>query len=285
MTVMGTQAAHSLASLLQLQDRVAVVTGGGAGIGRAICRRLAEAGAHVVVADFDPGRAEAAADEVTEAGGLATWRQIDVRQVGSLAALAAAVFAAQGRLDCWINNAGIYPPAPVFTASEEDFDRMMEINLRSVYFATREAARWMIEAGRGGVVVNIASIAAYRAGPPNLAHYAASKAGVVSLTKNLAWAFGGSGIRVVGIAPGVIATEGLEANQSNLRAIGANVWNRDERIGLKRLGTPDDIARVAVFLSSDLAEFVTGVTIPVDGGDVTLGPSDRPQLADLGYSE
>lgn len=271
-------------SLLDLGGKVAVVTGSGAGMGKSIAARLAEAGARVVVADIDAARAAATAIEIGSHGGSATSCEIDVRQVSSLGELAAKTVHDRGQLDVWVNNAGIYPPIPVFKATEEDWDRLIDINLRAVYFGTREAARWMIKAGKGGVIVNIASIAAYRAGPPSLAHYAASKAGVIATTMNLAGAFGPYGIRVVGVAPGVIDTDGMRAGGAELDRLGANVGNRADRIPLRRIGSGDDIARVVLFLASHLADFVTGVTIAVDGGDVISGPSDTPPLTALGLS-
>jgi NAD(P)-dependent dehydrogenase (short-subunit alcohol dehydrogenase family) len=268
----------AIAELVRLDGRVAVVTGAGAGIGRATARRLAEAGATVVASDLDAGRLEGVAADIAADGGTADRLALDVRDTAAIERAAAEVAARHGRLDAWVNNAGIYPPVPITELDEAGWDAMLEINLRSVFFASRAAARHMAEAGHGGVVLNIASIAAYRAGPPDLAHYAASKAGVVSLTKNLAWAFGAAGVRVVGIAPGVIETDGLKVTVGKLAEIGANVGNRGNRIAVGRLGTPDDIARVALFLVSDLAAFVTGVTIAVDGGDVVIGPSERPSI-------
>lgn len=265
------------ATLVDLTGKVAVVTGAGLGMGRATARRLADAGATVVAADLDIARAKAVADEI---GGHAY--EIDVSDTAAVTALTTHVVREHGGLDIWVNNAGIYPLRPLFEVEDADFQRMMDVNLKAVYFATREAARQMIGTGRGGVVVNVSSIAAYRAGSPGLAHYAASKAGVVTLTKTLASALGPHGVRVVGIAPGVVDTDGMKAVEDQFEASGVNAADRGSEIPLGRNGEPDDIARVALFLSSPLARFVTGVTIPVDGGDLTSGKATVSSAGALG---
>jgi NAD(P)-dependent dehydrogenase (short-subunit alcohol dehydrogenase family) len=272
-----------LTSLLALTDRVAVVTGGAAGMGRATATRLAEAGAAVVIADLDGDRAAAAAAEISAAGGSASAQQLDVSDADAVGALAERTFREAGRLDVWVNNAGIFPPTPLFRLTPADWDRMLDVNTRSVFFGTREAARWMIAGGRGGVVVNIASIAAYRAGSPNQSHYAASKAAVVTLTKTLSSALGRHGVRVVGVAPGVIATDGVLGNLGTMDAQGLNLADRGATVPLQRTGDPDDIARMVVVLASDLAAYVTGVTVPVDGGDLVTGKADTLDLDALGY--
>lgn len=263
--------------LLSLAGRLAVVTGGGLGLGRAICRRLADAGATVIVADLDGDRADAVAHEIRAEGGSADSHPLDVSDVAAVTALTTQVVAAYGKLDIWVNNAGIYPLTPLFAVTEADWSRMLDVNLKAVYFATREAARQMIATGTGGVVINISSIAAYQAGRPGLAHYAASKAGVVTLTKTLASALGPHGVRVVGVAPGVVDTEGLASLRNRLESSG-----RAPDTPLSRSGEPDDIGRVVLFLASDLARFVAGVTIPVDGGALTGGNVEPEPATALG---
>jgi NAD(P)-dependent dehydrogenase (short-subunit alcohol dehydrogenase family) len=274
----------TLGGLLDLTSKVAVITGSGAGMGRATAELLAAAGAHVVVADVDSGRIDATVAAIGAAGGTATGITLDVSDVDALTATARAVAADHGRLDIWVNNAGIYPPAPLFASTVKDWDRMQDINSRAVYFGTREAARWMIRGG-GGVVVNIASIAAYRAGSPNLAHYAASKAAVVVLTKTMANALGRHGIRVVGVSPGVIVTDGLKAGMATMDSVGVNLGNRGDTIPIGRAGVPEDIANAVLFLVSDMASFITGTTLDVDGGDLIKGAADVPDLASMGYDE
>jgi NAD(P)-dependent dehydrogenase (short-subunit alcohol dehydrogenase family) len=273
----------SISSLIDLTGRVAVVTGAGAGMGAVIAQRLAEVGAHVVVADIDGARAESVAAAITGAGGSGEALLLDVRDVDALAPAIEQVATDRGRLDIWVNNAGIYPPRPMFSLSAEDWDTVQDINTRAVFFASREAARQMIRAGNGGVLVNIASIAAFRAGSPSLVPYSTSKAGVVVLTKTMAASLGPHGIRVVGVAPGVIDTDGIRAGAADMAAAGANTANRGEVIPLRRLGTGDDVARTVLFAASDLAAYITGEVITVDGGDMIRGGADVPDLAGMGY--
>ena len=275
---------NTVAQLLDLTDRVAVVTGSGAGMGAATVKLLAAAGARVVVVDVDPVRATTVTDAITADGGHAESAVVDVRDVEAITTLVNDVADRHGRLDIWVNNAGIYPASPLFTATVQDWDRMLDINSRSVFFATREAARRMIDFGKGGVIVNISSIAAYRAGSPSLAHYAASKGAVVALTKTLAGSLGPHGVRVVGVAPGVIETEGLQVGKQEMDSSGANLSNRGAMVPLRRVGQGEDIARAVLFAVSDMAGFVTGDTLSVDGGDLIRATADVPDLAAMGYT-
>ena len=269
-----------LTQLLDLSGRVAVVTGAGRGIGAAISRRLAEAGATVHVADLDEESAVAVAGEL---GGKATAHRLDVRDVDGIAQLARTVVAQSGTLDIWVNNAGIFPGVPLFGDFQPTWDLVMEINLRGTFAGIREAARQMIKAGTGGVIVNLVSIAADRAGHPSMTPYGASKAGVVQLTKYTAAALGPWGIRVVGVSPGVVMTPGLRQQVADLEASGLTYSERGKSIPLRRLAEPDDIARTVVYLASDLASYITGHVVPVDGGDVIAGLSGGGQtLALLG---
>ena len=189
-----------LAELASLAGRTAVVTGGARGIGRACGARLAEAGAAVLLADVDvDGAAEAAA--TIGRGSFAT--RVDVRDAASVRALADQALADRGRLDIWVNSAGIYPGRPLLDLSEDDWDAVVDVNLRGTFVGAREAARAMIAAGNGGVIVNVSSTAAYRAAGVGVAHYVASKFGVRGLTQSLAVELGPHGIRVLAIAPTV----------------------------------------------------------------------------------
>ena len=265
---------HSIAELVSLEGRAAVVTGAARGIGRAVAMRLAEAGAVVVVADIDSDAAEVTADEI---GGSATAMHMDAASRESVDEVAARCVSGAGSLDIWVNNAGIYPRHPFLGLSAEDWDRVVRLNLYGTFFGAKAAARAMATAGRGGVILNMVSTSAFRGGPPGLTHYASSKHGIVGLTKALALELGPLGIRVLALAPTRIDTEGLaervlvpgaeeEQEAFSAAGIGGHHEVGAASLPLGRVGVPDDVARVALFCASDLSMFMTGATIPIDAG-------------------
>ena len=250
-----------LTSLVDLSGRRAIVTGGAKGIGAAIAWRLAECGAHVTIADLDPdGRATAAA--ITAAGGTASFETCDITDAAQLAdAVGAASDGAS--LDILVNNAGIFPTTgPIDAVTDAFVQRMLEINVRAQYSAAREAARAMTE---GGSIVNMASIAAIRGGA-NISAYSVSKAAVVGLTHAFANELGPRGIRVNAIAPGIIDTPGVQDQLAPLKAGGLDIDKAIAANPLRLAGQPDHIARAALFLVSDLAAFINGHVLVVDGG-------------------
>jgi NAD(P)-dependent dehydrogenase (short-subunit alcohol dehydrogenase family) len=253
-----------LVDLLSLAGRRAVVTGGGKGIGAATVRRLAEAGADVVVADLDTVAAKAVADEVaTQSGRRVIATAVDVGDSASLGAAADLAVSELGGLEIWVNNAGIYPTTgPAIDAADDFIDRMLEINVRGTFAGAREAAKRM---EHGGVIVNLASTAGFR-GATGISAYVASKHAVVGLTKNLAIELAPRDIRVVAVAPGVIDTPGVQDQLAPLKAAGLDVASVIDKSPLGRGGKPDDIARVIVMLASDMAAWVTGSTLPVEAG-------------------
>ena len=262
-----------LTSLLSLAGRVSVVTGGAAGIGRATASRLAEAGSSVVVADLQPSRVEEVALELRRTYGVSAIGVVaDMRLESDIVALFERTVAELGRVDVLVNNAAIYPVKPALDVSIDDWDQVLSLNLRSVFMASREAAKRMIPTGRGGVIVNIASVSGFR-GRPKMSAYVASKHGVVGLTKSLAAEWGLEGVRVLGIAPPLVATPGMAAWQQSERSqTGAGTSGVSvERLvtanlPLGRIGVPDDIARVVLFCASDLSALMTGGTLAVDAG-------------------
>lgn len=258
---------RSLTDLASLANRVAVVTGGARGIGSATVRRLAEAGAHVIVADLDLAGAQGTADAAVAASGTRCEAlTLNIEDSSALAGAAEHAISTFGRLDIWVNNAGIYPTTgPAIDATDEFIDRMMTINLRATFAGAREAARRMTG---GGVIVNLASTAGFQAGA-GISAYVASKHAVVGLTKNLALELSAQNIRVVGVAPGVIDTPGVQEQLGPLKAAGLDVGARMSRTLLGRAGHPDDVARVIAFLVSDQAAWVTGSVVPVDAGSLT----------------
>ena len=255
-----------LVGLLSLKGRVAVVTGGLSGIGAAIVRRYVEAGASVVVGDI---RAHEGQPEAQDHPHTIACCSVDMRQPEAAETLVTAAVTAFGRLDIWVNNAGIYPLDHLVDLGDAAWDDVISLNLTAAFRGARAAARYLIQQETPGVIINIASTAAMAAGPGS-AHYVASKHALVGLTKSLAVELSPMGIRAVGIAPGITNTEGL-ANAS--AALAAGGWGDLEdyvarTTPLQRVAEPDEIARVAVFAASDLAQYVTGTTILVDGGRI-----------------
>lgn len=257
---------RDLGDLWSLNGRGAVVTGGAAGIGAATVRRLAEAGADVVVADIDESGAARTAVEVAGATGRTVIStRLDIADTASVVAAAELCRDRLGRLDIWVNNAGIYPTTgPALDAADDFIDRLLEVNVRGSYAGAREAARRM---SNGGVIVNLASTTGFRAAP-GISAYVISKHAVVGLTKSLALEFGPRDVRVVGVAPGPIDTPGVQEQMAPLKAAGLDVAKRMSQTLLGRAGTADDIARVILFLASDMAAWITGEVVVADAGSL-----------------
>jgi 2-deoxy-D-gluconate 3-dehydrogenase len=250
-----------------LAGKNAVVTGGAMGIGHGIVTRFVEAGANVVVADLD-GEAAATVAKGTTGRGRLVSMAVDVGAGDAGEAMVTTCVEAFGSLNILVNNAGIYPMAPMLQTSPELFDRVYRVNLRGVAFASKAAAARMIEQGGGGRIVNIASIDSFHPSMVGLAAYDASKGGVLMLTKALALEFGPHGIQVNGIAPGGITTEGSSAGLGGMTEEQMRAMTEEfvSHIPLRRMGVPDDIATVAVFLASRASDYMTGETVIVDGG-------------------
>ena len=247
---------------MRLQGKNALVTGSSKGIGRAIATRLGREGANVIVNyNSDPRGAEEAVQEIRAFGVRAEALKADLGSVPSVHGLLAAAAQALGTLDILVNNAGIETHAPFWEVSEADFDRVLSVNLKGVFFATQAMVRQLQAAGRPGRIINISSV--HEEIPfPNFAAYCASKGGLKMLTRNLAVELGPLGITVNSIAPGAIETpinSALLHDEVKLRSLLG-------QIPLGRLGKPEDVAGLAVFLASDDAAYVTGSTYFVDGG-------------------
>ncbi len=262
---------RSLSSLMSLEGRVAVVTGGGRGIGYAISNRLAEAGANVLIGDIDAGSADEAAQSIrTRHNTQVVASSLNTRDASSIKALAERAVNEFGKLDIWVNNAGAYPSAAVLDITDDEWDALLNLNLRGTFIGAREAALKMVAAGRGGVIINLASTAGFKTGGGNAAHYVTSKHGVVGITKSLAAELGTHNIRVLAVAPTLIFTPGVEEKRVWLEDIGlGEVLNEyAAKLPLGRAGVPDDIARVVLFGASDLSLFMTGSTLFADAGDM-----------------
>lgn len=255
-----------ISSILSLTGRVAVVTGGAMGLGKATARRLTEVGASVVIADIDLDSAHATVKELKESNARVAATRMDVLDSRSVSAAADFAVDKFGGLDIWVNNAGIPSAASLTAVSEDEWDRVMGVNLRGTFLGAREASKRMITADKNGVIINIASLAGM-CGIATQTTYGSSKAGVIGLTLNMSVDLAPHGIRVLAIAPGVMLTE----NKMHIANMEPEVARNTGIPGLAgsalgRLGVADDIARVVLFCASDLSIFMTGTTLVVDGG-------------------
>ena len=260
-----------LHDLVSLDGKVAVVTGAAKGIGEAIASRFAQAGATVVIADIDAESADSTAGALRANGAQVDARALDVTDSEAVAEIARDVVANHGGLDIWVNNAGVYPSRPLLEMSDDDWKSVLDINLTGTFVGSREAARQMVDLGRPGVILNITSVSGYR-GRKGLAHYSSSKHGIRGLTRSLAVELGPRGIRALALAPTMVMTPGAAAAATAPRPTdgGSHSTEIYAQLPLGRPGVPDDVARVALFCVSDLAAFMTGSTLAVDAGQMSM---------------
>lgn len=249
-----------LHELIDLRGRTAIVTGAAMGIGQAISQRLHEAGASVVVADLDLEAAERTTLALqTVRADSALPVRTDVSEPADVASLVDAAVGAFGSVEILVNNAGIFPIAPLAQLDLATFRRVVDVNLTGLFMCTKAVSERMIARGAGGRIINITSIDALHPSMIGLAHYDASKHGAWGFTKNAALELAEHRIWVNAIAPGGVLTPGVGD-------LGEATQAFEAAIPMHRMGQPDDIARVALFLASDLASYITGAQIVVDGG-------------------
>ena len=249
--------------LLNLDGKTAVVTGGAGGIGTAICRALAQAGAHVCI-HYRSSEAGALAlkEQLEQSGGSASAVHADLTSKADVERLFDAVRNETGRVDILINNAGVYPVSPFLEISEAEYEAMMDANVRSVMLCTQAFAKRVTEQGNGGAVVNIASIAA--SGVLDMhSHYCASKSAALMFTRAAARELGEHNIRVNAVSPGLIWREGLDQGWPE------GVARYKQAAALNSVGRAEDVANACLFLVSDASSWITGIDLVVDGGALT----------------
>ena len=255
----------SLESLINLKGHNAVVTGAGAGIGRAVATRLHEAGANLILADINGqaiGEIEKELCEQREGSAISV--EGDVSVLDTIISIRDQAAESFGGVDILVNNAGIFPNQLLSEMEEDDFDRVIRVNLKSVFLSTKYISQAMVERGGGGKIINITSIDALHPSMAGLAHYDASKHGVWGFTKNAALELAEHGIWVNAVAPGGVATPGVAAMSDGDEA--PDIEGFIQSIPHKRMGEPDDIAKAVLFLASGLSSYTTGSQIVVDGG-------------------
>ena len=266
---------------MKLKDKVAIITGAASGIGKATAIVFGREGARVMCADINADGAEKTARQIADTGGEAASVYADVAQEADVQDMVAQTATRWGRLDVLYNNAGIGIGLPVTQMPVDEWDRLININLRGVFLGCKHAIPEMLKNG-GGAIVNTASDAGLR-GSAFLSAYCASKGGVVLLTKSLAVEWAAHGIRVNCVCPGVIQTPILDPfvqEAQQMTGMSAeDVWRRLAAIHpLGRVGQPEEVGRAVAFLASDEASFITGVALPVDGGLEAGAPPQRSPL-------
>lgn len=255
-------------TLLNLSGKTAIVTGA-VGIGYGIAYRLAEAGANVVLASRNDTERLESVKKLTDSGWEVTAIRCDVSIEEDVRQLVEKVVEIYRSVDILVNNAGVYPYTPVHQMTLEDFEKVLRINLEGVFLCTKYVSEQMIKQGKGGKIINITSIDALHPSMMGLAHYDASKHGVWGFTKNVALELAPHKIWVNAIAPGGILTPGVQKQQApiaqtvDMEKVIETFLNK---IPMHRMGEPDDIGKVALFLASDMSSYMTGSQIVVDGG-------------------
>jgi len=260
----------AISKLLDLSGKTAIVTGA-VGIGFGIAFRLAEAGANVVIATRSLDQANDSARKLTEKGWKVKAVQADVSIEEDVGRMVQAALADYGSIDILVNNAGIYPSTPLMQMTLSDFDNVLAVNLKGVFLCTKYVAEQMIKQEKGGRIINITSVDALHPSSVGLAHYDASKHGVWGFTKNVALELAPHKIWVNAIAPGGILTPGVQKLQQAIPTPQGVDMNKmleefSAKIPMRRMGEPDDIGKVALFLASDMSSYMTGSQIVVDGG-------------------
>jgi len=244
-----------------LKDKVAVITGGANGLGKATAFLFSEHGAKIVIVDVNKEAGEKVVSEITDGGGIASFEKTDISKSADVNKMMENVVAKYGGIDILINNAGILADARLVKMTEEEWDRVININLKGIFLCGQAAAKIMIEKDKGGVIINTSSVVGIY-GNFGQSNYVASKAGVIGMTKTWARELGKYNIRVNAVAPGFMKTEIIKDMPEKV------IEMMKGKTLLNRLGRPEDIANAFLFLASPNADYITGTVLSVDGGVV-----------------
>ena len=244
-----------------LKDKVTIITGGANGLGKATALLFSEHGAKVVIVDVNQEAGDKVVTEITKAGGVASFIKTDISKSADVNKMMDNVIANYGGVDILINNAGILADARLVKMTEEEWDRVININLKGIFLCGQAAAKVMIEKNRDGVIINTSSVVGIY-GNFGQSNYVASKAGVIGMTKTWARELGKYNIRVNAVAPGFMKTEILKDMPEKI------INYMKEKVYLKRMGEPEDIANAFLYLASDMGKYVNGTVLSVDGGVV-----------------
>jgi len=243
---------------MRLQGKSAIITGGGSGIGRAAALRFAREGAQVVIADWSEEAGQAVLKELQELGAKAAFFQTDVSRLDSVERMAAGAIDFCGRIDILVNNAGITRDAMLSKMTVEEWHQVIDVNLTGVFYCTRTIAPHMVQNGKGSIINTASIVGQY--GNVGQTNYAATKAGVIGMTKTWAKELGFKGVRVNAVAPGFIRTPMVEKMPEKV------LQKMLDKVPLRRLGEPEDIANAYLFLASDESDYVNGAVLEVNGG-------------------
>lgn len=261
---------------MQLKDKTAIITGSGQGLGMAMAWGMAQEGAKIIITDINSKKGKAIAEELKKSGYFAEFIYCDVQKKKDVEFLISETIRIFNRIDILVNNAGLAKIGPIDAMSEEDWDICMGVDVKGVFLCTQEAVKEM-KKQNNGCIINISSIHGL-AGMPERGPFSVAKAGIINLTATLAAELGRWNIRVNCIAPGFTRTKGFDEQVAKGTV---NPKELESRLPLGRLGQPEEIADAAIFLASDKSRYITGVTIPVDGGWLADGgrgmlrPSDN----------
>lgn len=243
---------------MRLKDKMAIITGGASGIGLAACRRFVEEGAKVVLSDYDAEKGKEEAKKLQDEGYDVQFVQVDVANMKSVRELMDCTLNMYGRIDVLVNNAGITQDATLLKMTEEQFDRVIDVNLKGVFYCTKAVAPIMVEQGKGKIINTSSVVGVY--GNFGQTNYAASKSAVIGMTKTWAKELGRKGINVNAVAPGFIATPMVQKMPEKV------LEKMKGNVSLARLGDPKDVANAYLFLASDESDYVHGHVLHVDGG-------------------